>query len=185
MRGATVFLVTVLSTLSFCQGELLLESNTRACSSWVQHSLPFFLCYFVIAFPRIVYLCKCLRNLGNPLSDVILTALSPTEINAYPLEGAGAAQVETWEVTNTRTGNVSCTIKRSQPLLDCTDTGAFSGENTYSIRGLWKGGSSEPRRWGQRTLDEARKLNVNRCFRKKWAIVCTQRFVLIDTGQFN
>ncbi len=74
------------------------------------------------------------------------------------IEGAGAAQVETWEVTNTRTGNVSCTIKRIQPLKDCTDTAALSGENTYSFRGLWSGGSSEPRTWGMDTLDETRKI---------------------------
>ncbi len=89
------------------------------------------------------------------------------------IEGAGAAQVETWEVTNTQTGNVSCIIKRNQPLKDCTDTGALSGENMYSISGLWAGGSSEPRRWGQRTLDEARKLKVDTFLRK----MCTQRFV--------
>ncbi len=95
---------------------------------------------------------------GNPLSDVILTALSPSEINAYMIEGAGAAQVKTWEVTNTRTGNVSCTIKRSQRLQDCTDTAALNGENRYSFRGLWAGGSSEPRIWGMSTLNETRKI---------------------------
>ncbi len=104
-----------------------------------------------------------------------MTALSPSEINAYMIEGAGAAQVETWEVTNTGTGNVSCTIERSQPLQDCTDAAALSGENTYSFKGLWSGGSSEPRIWGMSTLTETRKIFLVPRIK---AVVCSMTIIL-------
>ncbi len=99
--------------------------------------------------------------LGDPFMDVILTAPSPTDINAYIIEGQGSAQVERWEVKLVRTEQVACSNPRKQPLRDCTDTVAVSGHNSYYFRGLWTGGSSAIHRMGTATLDEAHKFMFN------------------------
>ncbi len=99
--------------------------------------------------------------LGDPFIDVVLTALSPMDINAYIIEGQGAAQVERWEVKLVRTEQVACSYPRNQPLRDFIDTAAVSGHNSYYFRGLWTGGSSAIHRMGTATLDEAHKFMFN------------------------
>ncbi len=94
--------------------------------------------------------------LGDPFMDVILTAPSPMDINAYIIKGQGAAQVERWEAKRVRTEQVACSYPRNQPLRDCTDTVAVNVHNGYYFRGLWTGGSSPIHRVGTATPAESR-----------------------------
>ncbi len=96
--------------------------------------------------------------LGNPISDLTLTALSTSTVNVEVIPGNSLGRIKQWGVKN-GAGSEKCSFSVSSVLKDCTDDSATTGRNEYSVFGVWQEGSWGPKKAAIETLTENRKFN--------------------------
>ncbi len=73
-----------------------------------------------------------------------MVRLSRTEIAIQLVASELANLMTTWEVRDTATGEVKCSMDTRMKSLGCVDVNAVRGLNNYAIYGIWWGGSLGP-----------------------------------------
>ncbi len=97
----------------------------------------------------------CCFPLGNPISDLTLTALSTSSVNVEVIQGDSLGRIKQWSVKN-EAGSEKCSFNVDNRLKDCTDETATAGRNEYSVFGEWQDGSWGPKKAAIETLTENR-----------------------------